>query len=243
MEFTLLGAVLVAVFAGYGVLWWEAGRTNAADCTRDVWDALVSGLVVGLVVGRVAAMVLAGTNPITNPGDLLIVRGGVDTVAATLAGLGTFAWQTRTDLLGLVDAAAPAALATLAGWHAGCLVRATCLGTPSDLPWAVAQPGSSITRHPVEIYAALALAAAVVAVLRWKRTRRPYPGVTAAAVLTAAALVRFGTEPLRLGLGADLAPWYAIGVVTGLGAVWWRWRVGAELSTGAPPPGSSDTRD
>lgn len=210
MEFTLLGAVLVAVVAGYGVVWWEAGTTNSADCTRDVWDALVSALVIGLVVGRVAAMVLAGTNPLTNPGDLLIVRGGVDTVAATLAGLGAFAWQARADLLRLADAAAPAALATLAGWHAGCLVRGSCLGTPSDLPWAVAQPGSAITRHPVEIYAALLLTVGVVALIAWKY-RRPREGVIGAAGVVIAAAARLVSEPLRPGLGTDLTLFYAAG--------------------------------
>jgi prolipoprotein diacylglyceryltransferase len=212
VEFTLLGAVLVAFLAGYGVLWWEAGRTNAADCTRDVWDALVSALVVGLVVGRVAAMVLAGTNPVTNPGDLLIVRGGVDTIAATLAGLGTFAWQTRSDLARLADAAAPAALAVLAGWHAGCLVRDTCLGTSSDLPWAIAQPGSTVTRHPVEIYAALVVLIGVVALIVWKH-RQPREGAIGAASLAVATIGRLVTEPMRPGLGTDLAWFYAVGLV------------------------------
>jgi prolipoprotein diacylglyceryltransferase len=213
MEFTLLGAALVAVMAGYGVLWWEAGRTNAADCTRDVWDALVTALVGGLVAGRLAAMVIAGTNPVTNPGDVIIVRGGVDTVAASVAGVLTFAWRTRSDLVRLADAAAPAAVAMLAGWHAGCLVRDTCLGTPSDLPWAVAQSGSVVTRHPVELYAALALAIGALALVAWKH-RRPAGGVIAATALSIAALGRLATEPMRPGLGGDLAPWYAGAAIT-----------------------------
>jgi prolipoprotein diacylglyceryltransferase len=220
MEFTLLGAALVAVAAGYAVLWWEAGRTNAAECTRDVWDALVAALVAGLVLGRVAAMALAGTNPLTNPGDLLIVRGGVDTVAATVAGLGAFSWQVRADLLRLADAAGPAALAMLAGWHGGCVVRATCLGTPSDLPWAIAQPGSAITRHPVEIYAAIAFAVGVVALVTWKH-RRPPAGVIGVTALALAAIGRLITEPLRPGLGSDLTPWYAAATIGALGLAAW----------------------
>lgn len=220
MEFTLLGAVLVAVVAGYAVLRFEAGRTNAADCTRAVWDALVVALVAGGVTGRVAAMVLAGTNPVTNPGDLLIVRGGIDTVWATAGGLAGFAWAVREDRWRLADAAAPAAVALLAGWHGGCLVRDACLGTPSDLPWAIAADGSAVTRHPVEIYAAVGLGLMAVLLVAWKR-RRPPDGVIAAVGLCSAALVRLATEPLRPGLGADLALWYALGAAMAAASAIW----------------------
>lgn len=107
MEFSLLGAALVAALAAYGILRFEAGRTNAADCTRQLWDGLVTALVVGLVVGRITAMIAAGTNPITNPADLLIVRGGVDTIAAGLAGIGAYAFVMRSDLWRLAGAIAP----------------------------------------------------------------------------------------------------------------------------------------
>ncbi len=208
MEFTLLGAAAIAVGATYATLWYEGGRTNAADCTRDVWDALVSAAVVGLIVGRLVAMIRAGTNPFTNPGDILIVRSGVDTIAAALSGLTAFVALNRSDPWSMADAAAPAAIAGLSGWQAGCAVRGACLGSPSDLPWAVAQSGSEITRHPVEIYAAILLAAAVVALILWKRSR-PAAGVVAAAAIAAASVARWVTEPLRPGLGSDLSWFYA----------------------------------
>lgn len=206
MEFTLLGAVAVAVLSGYAVLRFEAGRTNAADCTRDVWDAAVTAVVVGLVVGRIAAMIGAGTNPFTNPADLLIVRGGVDTIAATIAGVGVYAWMVRPEVLRMADAGAPAAVAGLAGWHAGCTVRDACLGTTTDLPWAVTGP-AGLGRHPVEIYAAILLIVVVIGLILWKR-RRSRAGVVAGVAMAAAAVVRAITEPLRPGLGSDLAAWY-----------------------------------
>ena len=89
MEFTLLGSVAIAVLIMYGVLWFEGGRTTAADCTRDVWDALISAAVVGVVVGRLTAMITAGTNPVAHPGDILIVRAGVDTIAASMSAVVT----------------------------------------------------------------------------------------------------------------------------------------------------------
>ena len=56
MEFTLLGAVFVAVAPLYAVLYWEAKRANAASCTRNLWDVALTAIVVGVFVGRVAAM-------------------------------------------------------------------------------------------------------------------------------------------------------------------------------------------
>jgi prolipoprotein diacylglyceryltransferase len=215
MEFTLLGSVAIAVVIMYGVLRFEGGRTNAADCTKDVWDALISAMVVGVIVGRLTAMISAGTNPVSHLGDILIVRAGVDTVAASVASVATYSFFTRHDPLWLADAAAPAAIAGLAGWHGGCVVRDACLGTPSDLPWAVAQAGSVVSRHPVEIYTALLLLATAGVFLWWKR-RRPRPGVIAALGVASVAAARLVTEPLRPGLGGDLVWWYIIAVVAAL---------------------------
>ena len=74
MEFTLLGAVFVAIVPLYLVIYWEAKRGNAASCTRNLWDVALTGAIVGLFAGRIAAMVAGGVNPLTNPADLLVVR-------------------------------------------------------------------------------------------------------------------------------------------------------------------------
>ncbi|HSG78525.1 MAG TPA: prolipoprotein diacylglyceryl transferase family protein [Acidimicrobiia bacterium] len=218
MEFSLLGAVAVAVVAVRIVLRLEAGRGNAADCTGDLWDGLLTAGIVGLAVGRVAAMLLDGTNPVTHLGDLVIVRGGVDTAAASLSAVAVLGWRLRSDLWWMLDAAAPAAVAGLAGWHAGCLVReSACLGTPSSLPWAIGQAGSSVTRHPVEIYAALLLGLAAAALALWKRYRRPRPGVLAGAAIAVAGLARLVTEPMRPSLGSTPAWLYGAAAIVGLG--------------------------
>lgn len=223
MEFTLLGAVVIAVGLMYATLWFEGGRTNAADCTRDVWDALITGAMAGLVVGRLVAMGRGGVNPVTNPGDILIVRAGVDTIAATGTALVGFGFMVRRDLWWMADSAAPAAVAGLAGWHAGCLVRDACLGTPSDLPFAVAQAGSNITRHPVEIYAALLLLGVALLLIAWKRSR-PATGVVASVAALAIAVVRMATEPMRPVLGPSLVTWYSAAAVLAAAVLVWRVR-------------------
>jgi len=219
MEFSLLGAALIGVGLVYAVLYWEARRGIAADCTRDLWDIALSAAVVGLLVGRLAAMVSNGVNPLTHPADILIVRGGVATGPAAVAALATTAWLGRSELWRVADGLSAASLAGLGGWHAGCLVRGTCLGTPSDLPWAVAQSGSTITRHPVEIYAAIVLVAGAVilALLRYRSSLMP--GAAAGTALVVASAVRLATEPLRPAIGNGPVGWYVLGVVAGMGVV------------------------
>jgi prolipoprotein diacylglyceryltransferase len=221
MEFTLLGAVFVAIVPLYAMLYWEARRGNAASCTRGLWDIAVTAIVVGVFTGRLAAMIGAGVNPLAHPGDILIVRGGVATGPATLAALATAAWLGRRELWPVLDGLAPAALAGLGGWHAGCLVRGACLGTPSDLPWAIAQGGSEISRHPVEIYAAVALLAGAVALTVLRSKGRPAPGLASGIALTLAAAVRLASEPLRPALGNGPVWWYLAGLLGGVALIGW----------------------
>lgn len=225
MEFTLLGAALLSAAAVYATLYYEEKRRVTPGRARDLWDIVLIAAVTGLFVGRLAAMALAGTNPLTHPADVVVVRSGVDTGWASVAALGALAVAGRRDPWRTADAIAPAALAGLAAWHASCVLRGACLGTPSGLPWAVAQSGSRLGRHPVEIYAALGLLAAAALLLAWTRRLRP-PGTVAAIALAAAAAARLATEPLRPVLGSGPEPWYAAGVVTGLALAVWRWRAG-----------------
>lgn len=206
MEFTLLWAALTAVTGIYlGVRFW--GR----DLAESGLDKLIGAAIAGLIGGRIVAMLIQGTNPVTNLGDFLIVRGGVHTGAATITALVTLYLSTERKPTSL-DTLAPAALLGLAGWHLGCVWRGACLGTASNLAWAWAEPGSSISRHPVELYAALGLGLAAWLVSRlgsrlWFRT-----GVA----LFLAAGIRLVTEPLRLSLSGGPTLWYLTGMAAGL---------------------------
>lgn len=206
MEFSLLWAALTAAAASWAALLWLVPDGEPGDL-----DRLISAAAVGLLTGRLVAMISQGVNPLTNPAELLVVRGGVSTVAATVAFAATLAHLSRPGLARL-DRLSPAVLTGLAGWHAGCLWRGACLGSPSDLPWAWALPGSAVTRHPVELYAAgLILVGAFVV------TRVPIGrGRSAGAALAAAGAARLLTEPLRPSIGGGLAFWYAVAMAAGI---------------------------
>lgn len=206
MEFTLLWAALTGV-AGL----WLGVRFWARDDSDSLFDDLLLAAGVGLLGGRITAMVAQGLNPVTNIGDLIIVRGGVSTVAATVFAIGAF-YLSIGRRIKVLDRAAPPALLGLAGWHLGCLWRGACLGTASNLPWAWSEAGSHITRHPVEVYAAIGIAVGALLVSRLPR----HTGVRAGTALAVSAAVRLATEPLRLSITGGPVEWYAVGIVLGL---------------------------
>jgi prolipoprotein diacylglyceryltransferase len=226
MEFTLLAAAAFALAGLYAMLWWEARHGNANRCSGNLFETAVTSAALGIFIGRIVAMILDGVNPIAHPADILLVRAGVSTVGATLGAFAVFGWLARRDLVPMADGVAAAALAGLAGWHAGCIPRAACLGTASDLPWAAAQEGSTITRHPVALYAALLFAGAAVAIALWKAYRWPGFGVPASAALAAAGAIRLLTQPMQPSLDGGPVWFYALGIVVGLaGVVWFAWGV------------------
>ncbi len=166
-------------------------------------------------MGRVAAMIGDGVSPLDAPSDIIIVRAGVDTGFAALGALTTLAILSRREVLLVADGLAAAALAGLGGWHAGCLARDACLGTPSDLPWAYSLDGSTITRHPVELYAALLFLLAASAVAIYKAYGRPASLLSTGLALASAGLVRLITEPMRASLLGGPESWYVLAIVAG----------------------------
>jgi prolipoprotein diacylglyceryltransferase len=219
MEFTLLAAAAIGIAGVWLMLRWEAARGNAARCARNLWDVALGAIGAGVVVGRVAAMVVAGVNPILHPADLIIVRAGIATGWASLGALAVVAWTSRRPPWIVADGLAAASLAGLSGWHAGCVVRSACLGTTTSQPWGFAASPGGLPRHPVEIYAALLLLAAAVAVALWKARGRPPLGGPAGLALASAGAVRLVTEPLRPSLGGGPVWWYTAAVAAGTAIV------------------------
>ena len=215
MEFSLLWAALTAVAAGYlGLRFWNEGLPSSA------LDQLITAAVSGLATGRISAMLAQGINPFTNPADVIIVRGGVSTIGASIGFAAALVWLNRKDL-GAIDTMAPPVVAAMAGWHAGCLWRGACLGTQSSLPWAYSLTPEGVTRHPVEIYTALGLVVAAVVVSRLPH----HPGLRTGAAILSLSSIRLITEPLRPSITGGPVGWYVFCVVTGVSLM-----VGANLA-------------
>lgn len=208
MEFTLLFAVLTAGAAMYVAV--RLTRRRLASVEGPI-DTLMGAAVMGLIAGRIAAMLGDGVNPLTNPFELILLRAGVETAVAAPVAVLALAWIWRHHLPDWVDAVAPVAVAGFAGWHGGCVWRGTCLGTASELPWAYGLPGSTVTRHPVELYTAIGLAIIIVVVSRLPAK----PWLATGVAITGAAAVRLATEPLRPSLFGGPTTFYAAAMVTG----------------------------
>jgi prolipoprotein diacylglyceryltransferase len=216
VEFTLLWAAATGIGLALLMGKWEERLGLVPEETGSLSDLILGAAVTGLISGRLAAMFLSGTNPFTHPGDILIVRSGVDTGFASLGALAFVSLTSRHQLAATIDALGPAALAGLAGWHAGCLYRGACLGTASSLPWAVAQEGSDVTRHPVEIYAALMFLAGGVILLAKLRRGSGSAGTVGAIALGIAGAIRLVTESLRPSLGPGPLGWYVAAIAVGI---------------------------
>lgn len=227
MELTLLAA---AVTGAASV--WIANRFLRAWLSVDrPTDVLIGAAAVGLLIGRLAAMIGAGVNPILRPADILVVRGGVSTGFAALGALAVLAWTHRDQLPTALDQLAPAALAGLAGWHGGCVWRGACLGTASELPWAVTSAGTSVTRHPVEVYAAIGFVLAALVTARFMERGWMAAGVG----LALAGAVRLATDPLRVSITGGPTVWYLSAIVVGVGIAMF----GQSLTRTRPPGPSS----
>lgn len=210
VEFTLLFAAGTGIGAAWAIN--RLRRSHYPEWLHRPTDLLVGVAAVGMIVGRLASMVAAGVNPVTHPFDILLVRGGVDTAIASIGSLGALAWTSRDHLPMTFDLLAPAVVAGLAGWHAGCLWRGTCLGTATDLPWGMAVEGSSVLRHPVELYTAAAMIVAAVTISRLPAR----PLLATGAGLTAVAAARLFTEPLRLTVVGGPVAVYLAGTAIGI---------------------------
>ena len=208
MEFTLLAAALTGVLGAWVAIrvLQRAGRLQDVDRPTDV---LIGAAAVGVFAGRILEMITAGVNPITNPFDVLLVRGGVDPVAASVAALALVSWTFRGEP-GVPDQLAPAALAGLAGWHAGCVWTGACLGTATNSAFGFTLPGSEVLRHPTEIYTAALL---IVGAIGVSRLSGRFRGVGAATAIAGAA--RLLTEPMRPSITGGPVWWYAAAVVVG----------------------------
>lgn len=209
MEFTLLFAALTGVALAWIAARIQIRRGRLSGVERPA-DTLIGAAGIGVFAGRIAEMALAGVNPITNPFDILLVRGGVSTVAASAVAVATVAWTHRREIH-VLDGLAPAALAGLAGWHAGCVWTGSCLGTATDMGWGLTLPGSDVPRHPTEIYAALILIIGALVVARMSTPLR-----ATGTAIAVAGVARLITEPLRPSITGGPVVWYALAVAGGL---------------------------
>jgi prolipoprotein diacylglyceryltransferase len=216
MEVSLLVAAILSAGAGWAALRLEEAKGMLAVTRREAWDTVVLACVAGVAAGRLAHLVASGVDLIHHSADLFVIRGGVSSGWASLTAIGVcIASTARRRLPSLLDQIAPAALASLSAWHASCLIRASCLGDVTGLPIGWHQSGSTLRRHPVELYASVLLLSAAIAAFMML-TRRVPRLLVASLSLAMAGTSRLITEPLRPSFHGGPTGWYTSAVAAGL---------------------------
>ena len=141
-------AVLLATIWAHreGLVWWKALLTGGACALMGALLGRVGWLLVDVEWARIAA------NPylIIDP-----TRGGAISFGALLgAVIGAFGALRllRADPWRYADVLAPPGLVGIAFARVGCIMRACCYGTPSDLPWSIRYPvESNVWRRHYEL--------------------------------------------------------------------------------------------
>ncbi len=229
---------------------WQA-RGWAA---RDVEDLLFYG-VVGVIVGGRLGYVLFYKPDFyfANPLKILEVwSGGMSFHGGLLAVLIAVAWFARRrgrSFLEVGDFMAPCVPLGLASVRlGGNFVNGELWGRFADasLPWAMVFPqsGSSLPRHPSQVYQAL-LEGVTLFVVLWVVARRPRPlGLVSGVFLSGYGILRFIAEFFRqpdsflppLPLGLSMGQWLCVPMIAA-GA--WLMATAAARDERRPPPAAS----
>ena len=175
---------LAIVLAGWVALAVGARAARWLGLDGDhIYNAGLYALLAGVIVGRFAHVLAfwpAYRSQLTeifgfNTTAFLLWPG----VLAAAAVAGWYIYRRRLPLIAMLDAFAPGLLVGLAVAAIGALLAGRNPGAPADLPWSVTLWG--ISRHPVQMYEAIALTAVAAYVLYLIRlgSRGGAPALTA----------------------------------------------------------------
>jgi len=157
---------------------------------KDPMSALASTpLIVGVAAARLTAVVLDNPATLARPFDLLLIRGGMEFWAGVAGALAAIWWAARKRSFTAVDRIAeiaPFALFAYAVHEAGCILRDGCFGPAS--PAGLRPAGLGQRQVPVGIL--VGVAAASLATLVWRWSRRRSPAVVTTLALTGLAGIR-----------------------------------------------------
>jgi phosphatidylglycerol:prolipoprotein diacylglycerol transferase len=205
--------------------WAQAGWT-----ARDVEDLLFWG-VIGVIIGGRLGYVLFykpgyyATQPLE---ALMVWKGGMSFHGGLLGVIGAvalYAWRQGRQFLAVTDLVAPCVPTGLAAGRVGNFINGELWGRAADpsLPWAMVFPqsGSSIARHPSQLYQ-VALEGLLLFVLLWWYAKKPRGiGQVSGAFLVGYGVLRFVAEFFRepdrflgtLALGMSMGQWLCVPMV------------------------------
>jgi phosphatidylglycerol:prolipoprotein diacylglycerol transferase len=206
---------------------------------KDVEDLLFYGVLGVVIGGRVGyALFYKPGQYLANPLEILQVwKGGMSFhggLLGVIAAMALFAGRRGRPFLEVMDLVAPCVPTGLAAGRIGNFINGELWGRAADpaLPWAMVFPqsGSTLARHPSQLYQ-FALEGLLLFALLWWFARRPRPlGRVSAAFLVGYGVLRFVAEWFRepdaflgpLALGLSMGQWLCVPMVAA-GVALWAW--------------------
>jgi len=197
---------------------------------RDIEDLLFYGVLGVIIGGRLGyALFYKPGHYLANPLEIAMIwKGGMSFHGGLLGVLLALAWFGRRrgrPFLQVGDVVAPCVPTGIAAVRLGNFVNGELWGRAADpsLPWAMVFPqsGSTLARHPSQLYQA-ALEGLLLFVILWWYARRPRGlGQVAGAFALGYGVLRFVAEFFRepdsflglLALGMSMGQWLSLPLV------------------------------
>lgn len=197
-EYPIRGySVSLAVGAVLGaLLFWRQTRLEGRSGATAL-DLTAVGLLAALLGSRLLYTLLGAQ------GSGLVFYGSW--LALPVGSL--FLWLRREPLLPTWDRAALVLPLVHAFGRVGCLLAGCCYGSPTDAPWSVVYPTTTVGTpwlpvHPVQLYEAAGLLVLSGALHAWY-PRRQFPGQTLLVYVSGYAFLRTLTECFRGDSGRE----------------------------------------
>ena len=230
----------------FGLFVWLAGKraqypwfAREGWMRRDVEDLLFYG-VLGVVIGGRLGYVLfyKPAYYAHNLGEIPAVwKGGMSFhggMLGVLVAMALFGWARKRPFLQVTDLIAPCVPLGLASGRVGNFINGELWGRPADpsLPWAMVFPesGSSVARHPSQIYQFLGEGLLLFLVLWLFGKKERGRGQVSGLFLIGYGILRFCAEFFRepddflglLSLGMSMGQWLCVPMVLA-GAIMFAW--------------------
>jgi phosphatidylglycerol:prolipoprotein diacylglycerol transferase len=206
---------------------------------QDVEDLLFWGVLGVVVGGRVGyALFYKPGQYLANPLEILMVwKGGMSFhggLIGVIAAMVLYARQRGRPFLQVMDLVAPCVPTGLASGRVGNFINGELWGRAADpsLPWAMVFPqsGSTIARHPSQVYQFLLEGLLLFVLLWWYGSKARPTGQVASAFMVGYGIFRFIAEYFRepdsflglLALGMSMGQWLCLPMIA-VGAVVWVW--------------------
>ena len=213
---------------------WLAGRrvqkpwfVDAGWTRRDVEDVLFFGVLGVVLGGRIGyALFYKPADYLADPFEILRVwRGGMSFhggLLGVIAAMALYGWRRGRSFLAVTDLIAPCVPTGLASGRIGNFINGELWGRAADpsLPWAMVFPqsGSTLARHPSQLYQFALEGLLLFALLWWYGARRRATGQVSGLFLLGYGVMRFVVEYFRepdgflglLALNLSMGQWLCV---------------------------------